>query len=43
VSKRLILAGVAAAALIAAGSALAITNGQHDGTAHPNVVSMMAF
>ena len=42
-SKRLILAGVAAAALVAAGSALAITNGQHDGTAHPNVGAMMAF
>jgi secreted trypsin-like serine protease len=43
VSKRLILTGVVAAALVAAGSALAITNGQHDGDAHPNVGAMMAF
>jgi secreted trypsin-like serine protease len=42
-SKRLILAVVAAAALVAAGSALAITNGQRDGGAHPNVGAMMAF
>ena len=42
-AKRLIVAGVAAAALLAAGSALAITNGQHDGNGHPNVGAMMAF
>jgi secreted trypsin-like serine protease len=43
VSKKLIVAGIAAAALIAAGSALAITNGQRDGNGHPNVGAMMAF
>jgi secreted trypsin-like serine protease len=43
VSKRLIFAAVAVAALVAAGSAYAITNGQHDGNAHPNVGAMMAF
>jgi secreted trypsin-like serine protease len=42
-SKRLIVAAVAVAALVAAGSALAITNGQHDGNTHPNVGAMMAF
>ncbi len=42
-SKRLIVAGVAVAALVAAGSALAITNGQRDGDAHPNVGAMMAL
>ena len=42
-SKRLIVAAVAAAALVAAGSAFAITNGQRDGDAHPNVGAMMAF
>ena len=42
-SKRLIVAAVAVAALVAAGSALAITNGQRDGDAHPNVGAMMAF
>src|ERR1700759_1217472 len=31
------------AALVSAGSAFAITNGQHDGNAHPNVGAMMAF
>jgi secreted trypsin-like serine protease len=42
-SKRLIIAAVAVAALVTAGSALAITNGQHDGNMHPNVGAMMAF
>jgi secreted trypsin-like serine protease len=42
-SKRLIVAAVAVAALVAAGSALAITNGQRDGNGHPNVGAMMAF
>lgn len=42
-SKRLIFAGVVAAALATAGSALAITNGQHDGNGHPNVGAMMAY
>lgn len=43
-SKRLIVAVVAVAALlVAAGSALAITHGQRDGDAHPNVGAMMAF
>jgi len=42
-SKRLIFAGVVATALVMAGSAFAITNGQHDGNAHPNVGAMMAF
>ena len=42
-SKRLIIAAVAMAALVTAGSASAITNGQHDGNAHPNVGAMMAF
>jgi secreted trypsin-like serine protease len=42
-SKRLIIAAVTAAALVTAGSASAITNGQHDGTAHPDVGAMMAF
>ncbi len=40
-SKRLIVAGVAVAALVAVGSAFAITNGQRDGDAHPNVGAMM--
>jgi secreted trypsin-like serine protease len=40
-SKRLIVAAVAVAALVAAGSAFAITNGQRDGNAHPNVGAMM--
>ena len=40
-SKRLIVAAVAVAALVAAGSAFAITNGQRDGSAHPNVGAMM--
>jgi secreted trypsin-like serine protease len=39
----LIVAAVAAAALVAAGSASAITGGQRDGSAHPNVGAMMAF
>lgn len=42
-STRLIIAGVAAAALVAAGSAFAITNGQLDGSGHPNVGAMMAY
>jgi secreted trypsin-like serine protease len=42
-SKRLIVAAVAAAALAAAGSASAITGGQRDADAHPNVGAMMAF
>jgi V8-like Glu-specific endopeptidase len=42
-SKRLIIAAAAVAALVATGSASAITNGQHDGNAHPNVGAMMAF
>ena len=42
-SRKLILAGVFAAALVAAGSASAITNGQRDGSDHPNVGAMMAF
>jgi secreted trypsin-like serine protease len=42
-SKRLIIAAVAVAALVATGSAYAITNGQRDGNAHPNVGAMMAF
>jgi V8-like Glu-specific endopeptidase len=42
-SKRLIVAAVAVAALVTAGSAFAITHGQRDGTAHPNVGAMMAF
>jgi V8-like Glu-specific endopeptidase len=40
-TKRLIVAAVAVAALVAAGSAYAITGGQRDGTAHPNVGAMM--
>ena len=40
-AKKLIVAAVAAAALVAAGSALAITNGQRDGSAHSNVGAMM--
>jgi secreted trypsin-like serine protease len=42
-SKKLILACAVVAALVSAGSAYAITNGQHDGNAHPNVGAMMAF
>jgi secreted trypsin-like serine protease len=42
-SRRLIFAGAIAAALVTTGSALAITNGQRDGSAHPNVGAMMAF
>ena len=42
-SKRLIIAAVAVAALATAGSAFAITNGQHDGNMHPNVGPMMGF
>jgi secreted trypsin-like serine protease len=42
-SRKLIFAGIGAAALVAAGSALAITNGQRDGNGHPNVGAMMAF
>lgn len=43
-AKRSFLAAAAVAALVAsAGSALAITNGQRDGNAHPNVGAMMAF
>jgi V8-like Glu-specific endopeptidase len=42
-TKKLIIATVAVAALVATGSAFAITNGQHDGNAHPNVGAMMAF
>jgi secreted trypsin-like serine protease len=40
-TKRLIVAAVAAAALVVAGSASAITGGQRDGDAHPNVGAMM--
>jgi secreted trypsin-like serine protease len=40
---RLIVAGVAAAALLAAGSAFAITNGRRDGNGHPNVGALMAY
>jgi secreted trypsin-like serine protease len=40
-SKRLIVAAVAGAALIVAGSAYAITGGQRDGISHPNVGAMM--
>lgn len=40
-AKRSIVAAVAVAALVAAGSAFAITNGQRDGDAHPNVGAMM--
>ena len=42
-SKRLIIAAAGVAALVATGSAYAITNGQHDGNMHPNVGAMMAF
>ena len=42
-SKRLIFLAVAVAALLAAGSAFAITGGQRDGNAHLNVGAMMAF
>jgi secreted trypsin-like serine protease len=42
-STRLIVAGVAAAAFLAAGSAFAITNGQRDGNGHPNVGALMAY
>jgi len=43
-SKTLIVAVAAAVAtLVAAGSAFAITNGQRDEEAHPNVGAMMAF
>jgi hypothetical protein len=42
-SKTLIVAVAAVATLAAAGSALAITNGQRDEDAHPNVGAMMAF
>jgi len=42
-SKRLIFLAVAVAALLAAGSAFAITGGQRDGNAHPNVGAMMTF
>ena len=42
-SKTLIVAIAAVATLVAAGSALAITNGQRDGDAHPNVGAMMAL
>jgi V8-like Glu-specific endopeptidase len=40
-AKRLIVAAVAVAALVAVGSAFAITNGQRDSDAHPNVGAMM--
>jgi secreted trypsin-like serine protease len=40
-SKTLIVAVAAAATLVSAGSALAITNGQRDEDAHPNVGAMM--
>ena len=39
--KRLIVAAAAVAALVAVGSAFAITNGQRDGDAHPNVGAVM--
>jgi secreted trypsin-like serine protease len=42
-SKRLIVAGIVVAALVAAGSAFAITGGQRDGDGHPNVGAMMAY
>ena len=42
-SRKLIVAGIAALALGAAGSAFAITGGQRDGTGHPNVGAMMAY
>lgn len=42
-SKRLIFLAVAVAALLAAGSAFAITGGQRDVNAHPNVGAMMTF
>lgn len=42
-SKRLIVGCIAAVALVAAGSALAITGGQRDGNGHPNVGAMMAY
>src|SRR5579862_7280996 len=42
-SKRSIVAAVAVAALVAVGWASAITGGQRDGNAHPNVGAMMAF
>jgi secreted trypsin-like serine protease len=42
-STRLVVAGLAAAALAAAGSASAITNGQRDGNAHPGVGALMAY
>jgi secreted trypsin-like serine protease len=42
-SKKLIFAFAVLAALAVTGSAWAITNGQHDGNAHPNVGAMMAF
>jgi secreted trypsin-like serine protease len=41
--KRLIVAGILALALLASGSAFAITGGQRDGNGHPNVGAMMAF
>ena len=40
-SKTLIVAIAAVATLVAAGSAFAITNGQRDEDAHPNVGAMM--
>ena len=40
-SKTLIVAVAAVATLVAAGSAFAITNGQRDEDAHPNVGAMM--
>ena len=40
-SKRLIVAAVAGAALVVAGSAFAITGGHRDGDDHPNVGAMM--
>jgi len=40
-AKRLIVAAVATTALVAASSAYAITHGQRDGNAHPNVGAMM--
>lgn len=42
-SKRTIVAAVAVAALVAVGSASAITGGRRDGDAHPNVGAMMAL
>jgi V8-like Glu-specific endopeptidase len=41
--KKLIAAGALVAATVAVGSALAITFGARDGTAHPNVGAMEAF